>query len=234
VIPTVVTIAAIAITAPVLAAQRPPCPPMDSTATWARVNREWSADRNRGWSNDSLRLVLLALEKEDQAARRDFGALTGDTAYFRRLVAADSVRSATLIAIIDKVGLPTRSMVGPDGAAAVMLMVQHAVPALQERVLDMTKALAAGEISPPALAMLEDRVLVHQGRRQRFGTHFTLAPEGVFRFAPTDDLAGLAARRDAAGLPPLNLYVCLMEEAGMRIDRSSLPSVRGPARQPPG
>jgi hypothetical protein len=33
----------------------------------------------------------------------------------------------------------------------------------------------------------------------------------------------LDARRAAAGIPPLSQYACLLEEAGMRVDRSPLP-----------
>jgi hypothetical protein len=76
--------------------------------------------------------------------------------------------------------------------------------------------------------MLEDRVFVHQGRAQRFGTQVTLGPDGLFRFAPIADTASLDARRSAAGMPPLGQYVCLLEEAGMHVDRGSLPPMFRP------
>jgi hypothetical protein len=113
-------------------------------------------------------------------------------------------------------------MVGPAGSDAAMLIVQHSWP-LQERVLALAKAMAPGEVSLEKLGMLEDRVLVHQGKAQRWGTQFTLGSDGLFRFAPASDPAGLDSRRAVAGMPPLKQYVCLMEDAGMRIDRSSLP-----------
>ena len=133
-----------------------------------------------------------------------------------------STLAAEMSLILDRFGLPTRSMVGPIGSDAAMLIVQHSW-SLQERVLALAHATAPGEISPEKLGMLEDRVLAHLGKPQRFGTHFTLGPDGLFRLAPVSDPGGLAARRAAAGMPPLEQYVCLMEEAGMRIDRSSLP-----------
>jgi hypothetical protein len=105
-----------------------------------------------------------------------------------------------------------------------MLIVQHS-STLQERVLTLAKAAPTGEISAEKLAMLEDRVLVHQGKPQRFGTQFTAGSDGVFRFAPVSDPANLDARRSLAGMPPMREYVCLFEEAGMRVDRSSLPPI---------
>lgn len=184
--------------------------------------RIWRQEGESRWTNDSLRHVLLALRDADQAAREEFGRRVGDSAYARRLVAVDSGLSAELSRIIDRFGLPTRSLVGAAGAEAAMLLAQHSAT-LQVRVLALAKAAAPGEVSPEALAMLEDRVLEQQGRPQRLGTQFTMASDGVFRFAPVEDAADLDARRAAAGLPPLLQYVCLLEQYGLRIDRSSLP-----------
>jgi hypothetical protein len=210
-----------------LAGQEPPCQPLDSTADWARTSRAWSNEAGLNWTNDSLRGVLLAMRDRDQAARVEFGARVGDTLYVRQLMALDSTLGAGMAVILTRFGLPTRSMVGAAGSDAAMLIVQHSW-ALQERVLALTKALEPGQISLEKLGMLEDRVLVHQGEPQRFGTQFTLGPDGVFRFAPVSDPGGLAARRAAAGMPPLGEYVCLLEEAGMRIDRGTLPPIFRP------
>jgi len=198
------------------------CPPLDSLAPWAVVNRTWSIETGLRWSNDSLRQVLLGLAEQDQAARKDFGARIMDSAYARELGDLDRDLAARLSAILDRFGLPTRSMVGAAGSDAAFLVVQHN-HSLQKRVLGLARRAPAGEVSPQALAMLEDRVLVHEGRRQRFGTQFTIQADGRMRFAETEEPSGLAARRTAAGLPPLSQYTCLMEEAGMVIDRSSLP-----------
>jgi hypothetical protein len=208
-------------------AQGSPCPPLDSTATWARVSRAWSNETGVRWSNDSLRRVLLSLNDRDQAARAEFGARIKDTLYIKQLLTLDSTLAADMTVILDRYGLPTRDLVGPAGSDAAMLIVQHNWP-LQERVLALAKALPAGQISPEKLGMLEDRVLVHRNQPQRFGTQFNIGPDGVFRFAPVSDTVGLDARRTAAGMPPLSQYVCLLEEAGMPVDRSSLPFGKRP------
>ena len=203
------------------------CSVFDTTAAWAVVSRAWSSETGLRWSNDSLRLVLLSLRDRDQAPRAEFGARIGDSLYVRRLMTLDSTLAAEMAMILDRFGLPTRSMVGPAGSDAAMLIVQHSWP-LQERVLALAQAIPPGEISPEKLGMLEDRVLVHEGKPQRFGTQFTAGSDGVFRFAPVSDPATLDARRAAAGMPPLRQYVCLLEEAGMRVDRGSLPPMFRP------
>jgi len=205
-----------------LLAQASPCPPIDTTAAWAQTNRAWSNESGVRWSNDSLRRVLLELVERDQAAREGFGARVTDTNYVRQLLSLDSSLAASMTGILDRHGLPTRSMVGPRGSDAAMLIVQHNWP-LQERVLAMATSAPRGQISPEKLGMLEDRVLVHQGKPQRFGSQFRAGPDGVFQFDPIADTTNLDARRAAVGMPPMRQYVCLMEEAGMRVDRTSLP-----------
>jgi len=206
--------------------QSSPCP-LDTTAAWAAASRAWSNETGLRWSDDSLRRVLLAMRERDQAPRAEFGARAGDSLYARQLLSLDSILAVEMAAILDRYGLPTRSMVGPAGSDAAMLIVQHSWP-LQERVLALALAVPPGEISPEKRGMLEDRVLVHRGGPQRFGTQFTLGSDGLFRFAPVTDTAGLDARRAAAGMPPLVQYVCLLEEAGMRVDRGSLPPMFRP------
>jgi 3-methyladenine DNA glycosylase/8-oxoguanine DNA glycosylase len=199
-----------------------PCPPLDSTAAWARVNQAWSREVGTPWTNDSLRQVLLRLAERDQAARDSFAILLSDSAYARRLARLDSTLALELTHILDRFGLPTRSLVGAAGSDAALLIVQHNA-SLQQPVLAMARALLASQVSPQALAMLEDRVRTNAGTAQRYGTQFTLGPDGHFRFAPTESLPGLEARRSGAGLPPLPQYVCLLEASGLRVDRRSLP-----------
>lgn len=210
-----------------IGAQTPHCPPLDTTASWAQVNRAWSNETSLHWSNDSLRRVLLALRDQDQAVRADVGAHVSDTLYGRRMKNTDSVISTHMAVILDRFGLPTRSMVGAAGADAAMLIVQHSWP-LQERVLALAKGMPLGEISLQSMALLEDRVLVRQGNPQRFGTQFTFGSDGLARFDPVSDTVNLDAWRAASGMPPLAQYVCVLEAAGMHIDRGSLPVAARP------
>jgi hypothetical protein len=196
--------------------------PIDSTAPWAIVNRTWSREAGATWSNDSLRRVLLALQHQDQEPRRDFGMRANDTTYLTRLMELDRQTSGAMKEILDRFGLPTRSMVGAKGTDAVFLVVQHSAT-LQERLLDMAKRARPGEVPPSSLAMLEDRILRNSGRPQVYGTQFSVSPEGLAKFAPVTDPRGLAERRSRVGLPPIDTYICLIEESGLRVDRSTLP-----------
>jgi hypothetical protein len=195
----------------VVLGQSPPCPPLDTTAAWARASRTWSNESGLRWSNDSLRQALLMLRDRDQAPRAEFGARVGDTLYGRQLMSLDSTLAAEMVVILERYGLPTRSMVGPAGSDAAMLIVQHSWP-LQERVLALAQAMPRGEISPESWGCSPDRVWVSghnvSARSSRRGA------DGVFRFAPVRDRESRRPAR-CCGMPPMRQYVCC-EEAGMR------------------
>jgi hypothetical protein len=200
------------------------CAPPDTSAPWARVALAWRDTSHEHWTNDSLRLVLLRLAEEDQSVREAIGARLRDSAYVRRQQLVDSALADAMSAILDRFGLPTRNLVGAAGSDAAMLVVQHN-DRLQERVLALAGGAPAGQISPEALALLEDLVRVRKGEPQRFGSQFTVAPDGRLRFAPVSDPATLDARRARLGLMPMAQYVCLLEASGFRIDRASLPAL---------
>lgn len=61
-------------------------------------------------------------------------------------------------------------------------------------------AHARGEISSDHLAGLIDRILVEQGKPQRYGTEFEY---GSYKVFPIADPANLNRRRRQLGLPPL-------------------------------
>lgn len=208
---------------PALAAsQAAPCPPLDSLAPWARVQRAWQSERGQTWTDDSLRRELIRLRDEDQADRAEFWARMADSAYVRQVAARDSARAHVLEGLIARSGVPVRRAVGAAGVDAFMLLVQHH-GSLQATVLGLASELPPGEVSPFALAMLEDRVRATRGQPQRYGTHFSYGADTMFHLAPVADPANLEARRAEVGLPPLATYVCMAEESGMRVNRRSLP-----------
>jgi hypothetical protein len=184
------------------------CVALDTATRWQQVQAVWSSDTTRHWSNDSLRARLLELARADQAVRDvpNIADSMQDAAFTRRMAARDAADSAALRAIIDRHGWPGRSLVGADGASAAWLIAQH-VGGLQHEVLRLMQAQPPGEVSPTDLAMLEDRVLVSDGRPQRYATQLTWANE----FNPIEDIAHLDARRAEAGLPPLSVYLCMMK-----------------------
>lgn len=162
-----------------------------------------------------LRRELLERAARDQAAQHvAIGAGGGDA--FKGVAPVARANADWLKTVIADKGWPTYSQVGHDGAKAAWLIVQHADhdPAFQAEALPLVEhAAKAGEADLPDLALLTDRVLLAQGKPQRYGSQFTTAGNGTMELRPTEDMDGLDARRQAMGLQPLAQYKATLSEA---------------------
>ena len=116
---------------------------------------------------------------------------------------------ARLEAIVSEHGWPDQSMVGREAAISAFLILQHADHSMQVEFLPMVRAaVEAGELDEWTLAMLQDRILVSEGKDQIYGTQFYLdEATNEYELYPIDDEAHVDARRETLGLEPLAEYV---------------------------
>jgi len=167
--------------------------------------------------NETLRDELLEMARRDEAVRAELvasGELFGG--YEARMARVHERNARHLDRIIESVGWPGTDLVGPDGAEAAWIILQHAIaePGLLRRALPLLQAAALeGKASPRHAAMLEDRIRFFEGRPQRYGTQFDWDADGNLSAGEVDDPQGLDERRHAVGLPPLAEQ---MEEARTR------------------
>jgi hypothetical protein len=170
--------------------------------------------RWNGWVDEELRRGLLARAEEDQRMRRLAPPPKGQ--YVVRLPdeiaqewrRVDTENTRWLADVVAARGWPGRTLAGADGAEAAWLLAQHADrdPELQRTFLEALRGAAAdGEASPANLAYLEDRVRVHDGRPQLYGTQFAVT-DGEFGPSPIEDPQHLDERRAEAGLEPFAVY----------------------------
>ena len=139
-----------------------------------------------------------------------------DAGYEPRMAGVHERNARRLRQVIESVGWPGTDLVGPDGAEAAWLILQHAIaaPDLLRRALPLLEAAAReGNADPAHAAMLEDRIRFFEGRPQRFGTQLDWDAEGNLSPGDVDDPRRLPERRLAVGLPPLDEQV---EEARRR------------------
>lgn len=156
-----------------------------------------------------LRQELLKRVEKDQVARRKAIAKDNNDGSWKQTIAVDQDNTAWLKKVVDEKGWPTRASVGEDGAKAAFLIAQHATldPGFQEKVLEhMQAALEQKEADPAEFALLKDRVLLHQGKPQLYGTQFGRDPDGTMFLENAQDLSNLDARRQTMGLPPIAEY----------------------------
>jgi hypothetical protein len=113
--------------------------------------------------------------------------------------------------IFNRYGFPGYDLVGKTGSKHFWLVVQHSdkYPDFQQRVLaGMKKELDRKNADAIDYAYLTDRVLLHTGKKQLYGTQVLY--NGTLCQAypkPVADSAALDARRKKVGLEPIRVYL---------------------------
>src|SRR5215813_9541145 len=161
-------------------------------------------------ANPALRQELLQRVEQDQAIRNELikkGMEHPDQSILARMQAIDASNTERMKAIVRQYGWPGPGLVGRDGTDAAFLLVQHANLAFQTEMLPLVeKAYKRGELSGQSYALLLDRVLVGEGKRQVYGTQAKLKGK-EFVPDPIEDEANVDKRRAEVGLPPLSEYL---------------------------
>lgn len=156
-------------------------------------------------SNDSLSQELVALARNDLSVRGDLvadGSL-GLHGYHPRMEAVHKYNAARLAAIIEQYGWPGLTLVGEDGAWAAWLIVQHSIgnPTFMRECLSLLKqAASSGEAISWQVAMLEDRILMYEGKPQIYGTQYKPDKSGQLSPYQIENPESVNDRRLAVGL----------------------------------
>jgi uncharacterized protein DUF6624 len=152
-------------------------------------------------ADEALAAEILAMADEDQRMRREVSA---DARPWDTTI--DERNTRRMRAIVNEIGWPTVSRVGPEAEHMAWLLVQHAELELQKECFALMAREQSDEVCPQHLAYLEDRIRVREGLPQRYGTQLE-KDDGGWKPLPTEDPAGLDARRQAVGLEPISEYL---------------------------
>ncbi len=143
-----------------------------------RRNKNEAEGVERNKISDLLDEVLLI----DQSGRKEFRAVVTQYGYgtaeakkaVRKVWLTDSINVIKVTHLLDSMGWPPLKKIGRSGSNAVFLTIQHGDLATQEKYLPvLKKAVKDGKIAPGALALLEDRLGLRQGKRQVYGSQFS-------------------------------------------------------------
>lgn len=115
--------------------------------------------------------------------------------------------------IIAEIGWPTRTKVGEIGMKNAWLLVQHADHDLefQKQCLELMQSENPNEVGKKNLAYLIDRVRLHEGRPQLYGSQFT-GEKGKFIPRPIEDEERVDERRKEMGMDTLAEGIAEMNE----------------------
>jgi hypothetical protein len=172
--------------------------------------------------NKGLQVQLQSMVKIDQGCREQFVATMKQPPgpamldVVRKMNSIDRENTGKLNQMVLTYGWPTVSMVGKEGAKNAWLLVQHADanPLFQRKCLDlMTSLLQQNEVDKRNYAYLVDRVLVAEGKPQRYGSQFEKGPDGNWRPKTIEDPENVDKRRAEMGMETLAEYRKLIEQA---------------------
>ena len=173
-------------------------------------------------SSDAVRRELVRMGEDNQKHRQEMMDL------MHRLAASDSEKLAKkwkqaverqndldgknrqrLDEIVKQHGWPKKSVFGEEASGVAFLIVQHAELDYQKKYLPLIKdAVTQKEARRSDLAMLEDRILTREGKKQVYGTQLRLNQTTQrMELFPIEDEENVDSRRAAVGLEPLAGYL---------------------------
>jgi hypothetical protein len=158
--------------------------------------------------NKLLCAELLWMAHRDQTARKAwFDSTKSHTVEnLKHFIQIDLSNTRRMKQIISQFGWPGQSMVGERGCEAAWLLIQHAdhdPPFQKQCFILLERAVENNDAPASLLAYLTDRIRVHEGKPQVYGTqlHANLKP------FPIEDETHVDERRMKAGLQPLADYL---------------------------
>ncbi len=143
-------------------------------------------------------------------AEEKFGRDSDEMRYFWELVSEqDSLNELEVVEIIENRGWVGKSVIGGQANMTIWLVIQHAPIETQEKYLPLLQeSVKKGESSGSHLALLEDRILMRNGKPQTYGSQIVSDNEtGKQIVYEIRDPEYVNQRRREVGLGPIQDYV---------------------------
>lgn len=164
--------------------------------------------------------LLRAVRERDQKLRLDLmdyyarGSVDSVLWCSGQIEEADAENQRTVFGILDAEGWPEG--LSDEANSAIFLVVDHADVEAQRRYYrDVVKAARRGYIDRSSQVMLRDRILMHEGKRQVYGTQtvsFARGDSTVCYVWPVVRPRSLDRRRSRVNMPAMDKYVEMVGE----------------------
>lgn len=150
-------------------------------------------------SCDSTKYLLEQLLSADQNNRN------GSSSDWR----IDRHNQIQVVSIIENCGFPDSSTVGNQAMYALFLVIQHGPADLRYKYYPVLQKKAEhGDFDKSWLALMEDRILTDQGKKQKFGSQVRMNKgSNRYELIPIEDPAHVDERRAAVGLGSISQYL---------------------------
>jgi hypothetical protein len=171
-------------------------------------------EKHGSGTSRELKRRLNAMAKRDQAVRTPT-YVTGNVSevLVRRQQQTDDRLTRELKQIVARDGWPTIRLVGLEASENAALVLVHSRDHdFQRSLLRRLQTLVEqGEILGSSVALLTDKILISEGKPQRFGTQFDWTNKTI-RMLPVEDQAHLDERRAKYLLPPMAEYTKTLQQ----------------------
>src|SRR5262249_15628847 len=150
------------------------------------------------------------LRGQSEAVEKKYGLNSKEFAeLWEKQTEIDRKNLSRLEEIIKQYGWPGKSLVGESAALAAFLIIQHAEYDYQKKYFPLLKeALKKGELAASHVALLEDRILMREGKKQIYGSQLSRNEKSKkLELWPIEDEENVDKRRAAVGLQPLSEYL---------------------------
>lgn len=174
-------------------------------------------DKKEASTDKPLQAELVAIYNDDQgirqqyiAAQKDFGFQSKQVDSLGKLMTyKDSINLIKVKKILDTKGWVGADKVGAQANMTLFLVIQHSDLKTQQHYLPMMReAVKNKNAKSSALALLEDRVALGEGKRQIYGSQIGRDSKTQKSYVlPLEDPDNVDKRRAQMELPPLAEYV---------------------------
>lgn len=198
----------------------------DSDLTLLHTDKKWDklvskmqsiVDKREANYDKPLQAKLIAIFEDDQQIRREY--ISAQKEFGRKskqvdslgkiMIYKDSINLIKVTEILDNYGWVGANKVGEQANQTLFLVIQHSDLKTQQKYLPMMReAVKNNNASGSALALLEDRVALREGKKQIYGSQ--IGYDNVTNKSyvlPLDDPDNVDKRRAEVGLGLLADYV---------------------------
>ena len=171
---------------------------------------------SKGYTKPDLCLELMEMGMKDQAYYFDIDFVGRKSHIAKHLWQLKKELNKQNLVQIEKIiaeqGYPKRSEVGDHASGVAFTIIQHSNLETQKKYLPVLTDLAKkDEIFKEDWALLMDRVLVSEGKKQVYGSQVRENPEtGKGELYPVEDEKNLNKRRAEIDLMPIEDYLKYM------------------------
>lgn len=157
---------------------------------------------------------LIRMEAQDQQMRQSLVSAKDREDIKAKILASDKEHVEYVKSAISNEGWSLVKSLSPEQVDALFLIIIHAsfdVEFQKEALQKLEENLPEGSNYGQKYALLTDKILISQGKEQVYGTQYEIV-DGEVSIKPVKNWDNLNQLRKENGMPPIDIYIKILEE----------------------